>query len=154
MPHSPTSRLAFSLDLCPPGGAYSCVYHLASLPSEAFGCANGAPFGSEFPMGAGYLQGFSLSLSAALGLCALVFLCYVYYRYIHRPTPWEPPLEHQRQPASGCLMGAPTSPLLLCPPELHYPLLRSQASVRRLLCAHGRSPRQFLTFRHAKHPDF
>jgi len=79
MPHSPTPRLAFGLDLCPPG-TYSCVYHLASLPSEAFGCVIGPSFGAEFPLGAGIFRVFSLSFSLHV-----VLLCCMYYRYIHGP---------------------------------------------------------------------
>jgi hypothetical protein len=51
MPLSPTPRLAFGLNTRPPR-SYSCVYHLASLPAEAFGCVIGVSFGAEFPLGA------------------------------------------------------------------------------------------------------
>jgi hypothetical protein len=76
MPHSPTPRLAFGLDLCPPG-TYSCVYHLASLPSEAFGCVIGPSFGAEFPLGAGI---FRVSLFPFVGCFGAFVFWYFFAR--------------------------------------------------------------------------
>jgi hypothetical protein len=47
MPLSPTPRLAFGLNTRPPRSS-SCVYHLASLLTEAFGYVIGTSFGPDF----------------------------------------------------------------------------------------------------------
>jgi hypothetical protein len=66
---SPTPRLALGLDLCPPG-TYSCVYHLASLPSEAFGCVIGVSFWPGLSLGISILRVLFLSF-----VFWLVLLC-------------------------------------------------------------------------------
>jgi len=74
MPLSTTPRLAFGLNTRPPR-SYSCVYHLASLPAEAFGCVIGVSFGAEFPLGGQAFQSFCFSLPFCLILLRFLFLC-------------------------------------------------------------------------------
>jgi hypothetical protein len=62
-------RLAFGLDLCPPG-TYSCVYNLASLSSEAFGCVIGVSFWPGLSLGISILRVLFLSF-----VFWLFFLC-------------------------------------------------------------------------------
>jgi hypothetical protein len=74
MPLSPTPRLAFGLNTRPPR-SYSCVYHLASLPAEAFGCVIGVSFGAEFPLGARLFKVFVFLFPFCLILLRFLFHC-------------------------------------------------------------------------------
>ena len=120
MPLSTTPRLAFGLNTRPPR-SYSCVYHLASLPAEAFGCVIGVSFGAEFSLGPGFSKFlfFSSLLSDPSSLSVPLFgggiidtitkvLPYGQSRGLGGPyrDVWQ---EHL------------PLPLLLCPPEGHYP---------------------------------
>ena len=74
MPLSTTPRLAFGLNTRPPR-SYSCVYHLASLPAEAFGCVIGVSFGAEFSLGARLFKVFVFLFPFCLILLRFLFLC-------------------------------------------------------------------------------